>query len=279
VNRRPPQARDRLRRRANVRRPVRDRNRKKPNVAAWIRLGLVTILAAQGLRVAFTSPRLTLAEVRVAGSGRLSPEQVTRLGAIPVGQNIFRVNLVRVSERLRGVPFVEEAVVSRELPAAIAVELRERRPAFQIVSEGRLFHADRGGVVFQQIKAVTGEMPLLSLPAKEVPELGGKLRPELVRAVWECDRLAGAEGLDVRKMRVDGSGELWLNIVTFPTGEANRSLLQVRVGRIAELPQKFRDIRHTLTGWPDLTTRAAYLNVMCAGRPAYLRLTRETSSR
>ena len=30
-------------------------------------------------------------------------------------------------------------------------------------------------------------------------------------------------------------------------------------------------IRLVLNNWPDLTARASYLNVMCAGRPAYLR--------
>jgi hypothetical protein len=73
-------------------------------------------------------------------------------------------------------------------------------------------------------------------------------------------------------MRIDGSGELWLNVATSAANPAVKSDLQVRIGRSTDLPAKFQDIRNSLAGWPGLVSAAAYLDVMCAGSPAYMRL-------
>jgi hypothetical protein len=246
-------------------------NRRKPDWLAVTRTVLIVALAAQGLRVAFASPRLRLQEVRVTGTQRFTPEHVLRLGGIPVGQNIFRVNLVKVAERLQGEPVIQEAILTRELPGTLNVELRERVPAFQIRVAGQQarLEADREGVVFQRAQAPVGKLPLLEIPAKSLPALGQRVPQQWVRTVWECVKLAKKEQLTIRDMRVDEAGELWLNIATFPTSPEARPSLPVIVGRATELPEKFRNIRQVLQGVPDLTVSAQYLNVMCAGKPAY----------
>jgi hypothetical protein len=76
-------------------------------------------------------------------------------------------------------------------------------------------------------------------------------------------------------MRVDASGELWLNVEATPTKQTAPAILKVRVGRSTELPEKFRDIRLALASRPDLPGSASYLDVMCAGRTAYAPLPEE----
>jgi len=256
-----------------------ERNRKKPDFVAAFRFLLLTLLVAQCLRVAFTSPRLRLQEVKVTGTGRLTPAQVREIGNVRLGQNIFCVNLTRVSRRMLGQPFIREAVVTRELPNALNVTLRERTPFLQAQAGAKLFHADEDGVVFQEAGARTSGMPTLELPARALPPLGKKLGAETLRTVRDCLRLARKETLDVRKMRIDEGGELWLNIATSPTSHASNPGLEVRVGRATELPEKFRDIRQALAARPDLPATATYLNVMCAGRTAYLRLSENPQDR
>jgi POTRA domain-containing FtsQ-type protein len=272
-----------------------DRNRKKWDVPGTVRCILLVLLVAQCLRVAFASPRLRMKEVTVTGTRRFTPDQVRRLGQIPLERNIFAVNLVQVSDRLLANPVVQEAVATRVLPDRLHVDIRERVPALQITltpektesnrsdepthqpedtddrdpdsGEPMILHADREGVVFQKSGAVTDGLAHLEIPAADLPALGQKLRADHVRTVHECVRLAKKEGLRLRRMRVDGVGELWLNIATYPTSPT-QTALTVRVGRSTELPEKFRDIHQALLGWPDLPARAAYLNVMCAGYPA-----------
>jgi hypothetical protein len=100
--------------------------------------------------------------------------------------------------------------------------------------------------------------------------LGQALDPALSGAVLQCVRLARKERLALGKMRVDASRELWLNVPTSSGEGAPPAGLDVRLGRIVDLPEKFRDIRQCLTAWPELMTTAAYLNVMSPGNPAKL---------
>lgn len=284
MNRRPPQPRDRS---PLKRRDRRDRNRKKPDWVAGLRSLLILVLIAQSLRVAFASPRLRLQEIRVQGTTRLTAADVAREGGVPLGQNIFRVNLVRVSEGLLKDPVIRDAVVTRELPNSLNVEIRERTPAYEVACRGVRWDVDRENVLFRKSQGYMQGQALLEVQPADLPKPGHKVRADLAKARTECVKLAKKEGLDLRHLRVDGAGELWLNIETSPTKmaapaasserdeaapetAANPGRLKVRLGRATELPQKFRDIRQALQGWPNLTATAAHLDVMCAGRPAYM---------
>lgn len=257
----------------------RERNRKKPDILGSVRLVLVVLLLGECLRVAFASPRLRLREIAVTGRPPLTAEEAARLGGVPLGRNIFAVNLVRVSRNLRRNPRIREAVVTRQLPDTLKIELSERVPALQVLAGGRVFLADREGVLFEEGRAAGPELPRLEIDPAHLPPLGGALPPEQVAAVRECVHLAEREGLALAGISVDGHGELWLNVDAYPASRSGSSPLRVRVGRPTELPEKFRDIRQVLQGWPDLPARAAYLDVMCAGRPAYLQARDPADSR
>jgi hypothetical protein len=256
-----------------------DRNRKRTDLLVPLRNVLLLLLVAQCLRVAFTSPRLRLREIRVTGSSRLSVAQVRELGNIQLGENVFRVNLAQVSRRMLTEPYLRDAIVTRELPDAINVRLEERTPALQIACNGAIFDADPDGVVFQRARQVAADQPLLEIPARELPPLGGKLLEKHLALIRECSDLAKQHRLAVHKLHIDEGEELWLNVATSgtPSSDSGTSApadnpgpkeLSVRLGRATELPEKFRDIQKALAGWPDLLSSANYLNVMCPGRPA-----------
>ena len=300
MNRRPPQMRERDPRehpRERTRIPAgerRTRNRRKPNVWGTLRLLAMTLLLAEGLRVAFWSPRLSLREVKLTGSTRYSAADLVRMGQIPVGRNIFGVNLARVHDRLLKDPVLGEVEVTRDFPDRLLISVVERVPALQITGAGKVLHADREGVVFQTAPAARPELPTVELPGSRCPKLGDRLDPELNRAAWQCVGLARKEGLTARKLRVDGNGELWLHIVILdgagnqrPAGDAQTESaprtasagsetaapalpadLPVRLGRPTELAEKLRDVRMTLEGAPQVA-RATYLDVMSAGNPFF----------
>lgn len=268
MNRKPPHARDA--RFAAARRERRERNRKKPDVLGAVRVVLSLLLVTQCLRVAFTSPRMRLQDVKVSGTQRLSPADVQRLGRVPLGQNVFRCNLVRVSDHLRTDPIIKDAVVTRELPGTLRVAVTERVPALQIMAGADRFDADGEGFVFRRAAALKRDLPLLQVPPKKLPSIGQKLAPNVFKAARECSRLAKAQGLQLRNLRVDEGEELWLNVETTPRDPSAPRELAIRLGRDTDLPDKFRDIQQILLGWPEVTAKASYLNVMCAGNPYYM---------
>jgi hypothetical protein len=264
----PPSSREVNRRTTLTRSERRSRNRRRTDLLPLLRALLALVLALQCVRVALASPRLTLVDLRVAGSEQFSAEDLIRIGDIGVGENVFRTNLVRVSENLRREPLIAGAVVTRELPGALRIELTEREPAF-VVSYGQTrMEADRTGVVFKIAEKRDPPLPVLQLAPKTSLKVGAQVPPELVEQFWECVRLAEEEQLALARVRIDALGDLWLNVRT-PRNRATDGVLRVRVGRATELPEKIRDVRQALLAWPDLPERAEYLNVMCAGRPAY----------
>lgn len=290
MNRRPPQPRDR----STVTRRIRPKNRRKPDFLALFRNLLMLVLIAQSLRVAFASPKLRLKEVSLQGTQRLTAADVVKLGHVPVGQNVFRVNLVKVAESLEKDPIVRRAIVTRDLPNRLNVEIKERKPVYQVSCAGARYDIDDEGVLFRQNKAYIQGKPILEVPENLLPKPGEKLRGDIAKAYDESGKLAKKNTLDLRHLRVDQGGELWLNIATSPVksqpdGDSQQvagaqtdgqnggqttaqtgGRLKVRVGRFTDLPQKFRDIHQALQGWPDLTATAAHLDVMCPGRPAYM---------
>lgn len=282
MNRRPPQPRERevtRRGSAPAARPVRkharpewrDRNRRKPDLIALVRSGLMLLLIGQCLRVAFTSPRLQLSRVEVRGTARFTPAQIAALGHIELGQNMFRVNLSRVADYLEREPLIRDAAVTRQLPNTLQVELKERVPALQLTSAatpGACFQADAEGVVFQKVPRPDPKLPLAELAPKLLPKVGDSLRPDLTAAIQECAELARKEKLAVSKIRVDAPEKLWLNVVTpaFPSRPART--LAVFLGRAVDLPAKFEDIRNLLQSSNAKVASAETLIVMTAGHPS-----------
>lgn len=292
MNRRPPQPREREapRRsgtptarpvRKHARREWRDRNRRKPDVMALIRSGLVLLLIAQCLRVAFTSPRLELSRVEVRGTERFSPKQVAELGHVELGQNMFRVNLSRVAQQLEKEPLIRDATVTRQLPNTLQVELKERAPALQLasaVAPGAWFQVDEDGVVFQKVTQPNLKLPQAEIAPKLLPKVGGSLRPDLTAAIQECAELARREKLTVSKIRVDEPEKLWLNVVTPASPSRPAGSLAVFLGRATDLPAKFQDIRNLLQSSHSQVASAEYLNVMTAGHPSYRQAKAEPST-
>jgi hypothetical protein len=85
-------------------------------------------------------------------------------------------------------------------------------------------------------------------------------------------------------MRVDAARELWLHVAApkaaivedseTPAAPARGELL-VRIARPTDIPAKLNDVQQALLAWREWGTDAKYLDVMCAGQPAYKQLSGE----
>src|SRR5207248_3261508 len=79
-------------------------------------------------RFFFDNPDYRLNTVDVQTDGTLQREQILRAAELHEGENIFRVNLSDVHDRLQQLPQVDEVQVVRKLPAEIDIKLVERKP-------------------------------------------------------------------------------------------------------------------------------------------------------
>ena len=102
-------------------------------IAGW--MGYSKVMASEGLQVE---------RVDVRGSHFLSEGEVRELMEPALGTNILAVNIHDLKRRLRASPWVADATVTRALPNALQVEIRERVP-LALAEVERLFLMDGEG--------------------------------------------------------------------------------------------------------------------------------------
>src|SRR5437762_5280905 len=101
---------------------VQYRNRKF--LVAFSKIALVLALIAgiyvggrfAAKRFFLDNPEYKLSAIEVQTDGTLQREQILTVADLREGENIFRVNLARVHDRLQDLPQVDEVEVLRKLP-------------------------------------------------------------------------------------------------------------------------------------------------------------------
>ena len=120
----------------------------------------LSMLCVLGYRALLSSPLLQVTRIQVSGCQRLDPQAVIQQAEIPSGVNILSLDLKDVSHRLTNHPWVATALVSREIPDRIRIEIKERSPVV-LVKGPQFYLMDPQGVCFA--RAVPGEHPGLPI--------------------------------------------------------------------------------------------------------------------
>jgi POTRA domain, FtsQ-type len=252
------------------------RNRRRANSSQIAGRVILTILAAQGLWTAFHAPQLRVRRVEVVGANRLGAARVAKLAGVPLGRNIFGVNLFRARMAVETDPLVESASVTRALPDAVRILVRERRPIFTVSYAGQYFEADGAGILFRRVPKPTPRLPVLGLRNVGPAHLGGRLSPSIMNPALACLRLTARDRMLLCEIDIDGPHELWLNMTVSSRPSAVSAAgppgkeLRIRLGRPEDLSLKLEDARKILAGRPQVLEDARYLDVSCAGRPVYM---------
>jgi cell division protein FtsQ len=124
--------------------------------------GAAVVLAASvavawgARRYILTSPRFAVRTVLVEGNGRRSAEQLATAGGVAVGKNIFALDLAQAAASIMTDPWIENAKVTRKLPATIHIAVAEREARAVVTIGGELYLVTREGDLF---KRLSGEDP------------------------------------------------------------------------------------------------------------------------
>ncbi len=98
----------------------------------------------------------------VAGTQRLSADQLLRQADIRHGSNILAINLFVARNRLLNHPWIAEASVKREIPNGIRISIKEHTPV-AVVDLGRKFLISAKGFIFKERESSDPEnLPLIS---------------------------------------------------------------------------------------------------------------------
>jgi len=197
------------------RKAVQHRNRRL--LVVFSKIALVILLAGGiyvGARVAakrffIDNPDYKLSNIEVQTDGTLQRDQILNVAGLREGENIFRVNLARVHERLQELPQVDEVEVVRKLPAEIDVRIVERKPIGWITNEKQIadpfasdaaFLVDARGVLMKEKKLLPEYLglPLILGCVSESLEAGKIVESPEARAALELLRLSTRSFMQTR---------------------------------------------------------------------------------
>ncbi len=197
------------------RKAVQHRNRKVLVVFSKIALVLALLAGIYvGARLAakrffIDNPDYKLSVIEVQTDGTLQREQILSVADLREGENIFRVNLGRIHDRLQELPQVDEVEVIRKLPAEIDIRIVERKPVGWITSEKQIadpfasdaaFLVDARGVLMKEKKLLPEYLglPLILGCASESLEAGKTVALPETKAALELLRLSTRSFMQTR---------------------------------------------------------------------------------
>jgi cell division protein FtsQ len=113
----------------------------------------LSYLGARGFQILRNSNVFILHNVQVSGATKTDPEEIKKL--IYASQsNALKVDLRQIKLRLESHPWIQNAILWRELPGTIRVHILERKPV-AIVSAGNLYLVDSAGHVIETLARAT----------------------------------------------------------------------------------------------------------------------------
>ena len=160
-------------------------------------------------RFFFDNPDYSLSTIDIQTDGTLQREQILHTADLREGENVFRINLSDVHDRLQQLPQVDEVQVVRKLPAEIDIKLTERKPIAWITSERDIadpfssdvaFLVDARGVLMKEKKLLPEYLglPLISGCTSESLEPGKIVESYEAKAALELLRMSTRSFMQTR---------------------------------------------------------------------------------
>src|SRR5881392_2810361 len=160
-------------------------------------------------RFFFENPEYQLKTIEVQTDGTLQRDQIVEVADLHEGENIFKINLARVHDRIQQLPQVDDVQVVRKLSGEINIRVVERKPVAWLTSEKEFsdpfvsdaaFLVDARGVLMKQKKLLPEYLglPLILGCSSESLEAGKVIESPEAKNALELLRLSARSFLQMR---------------------------------------------------------------------------------
>ncbi len=107
-------------------------------------------------------PCFDISKIHIEQNKLFNDTEICKLAGLSYQQNIFQVDTNKLKERIEKQPYIKNAVVYKQLPSTIHIDLQER-VKFALVNAGALFIVDDEGVVLEKLnKRPWPNLPIIS---------------------------------------------------------------------------------------------------------------------
>jgi len=117
--------------------------------------------------VLLQSPLFLIKKIDVRGNSLLTAGEISGISGITPGVNIFKADLKKGVERVKTLPLIKEADISRKYPGTVIITVRERIPVAMVAADGSFVELDHTGHYLRQGKAGAAGLPVITgVPVK-----------------------------------------------------------------------------------------------------------------
>ena len=117
----------------------------------WAIGGALVVLAAVIVWLFYYSSAFAVSGVRVSGADTVPVATIEQEAAAPVGTPLAKVDLRSIADRLRTIPAVADAQVTRAWPNKIVIVVTERVPVVVVTDGSRFELVDATGATFKTV--------------------------------------------------------------------------------------------------------------------------------
>lgn len=109
------------------------------------------------------APYFNIKNIVISGNEAVAKEDIIKLTGIESGQNIFKLNLVKVQYTIKENPLFEKVRVKKCLPDKVEVQVEERKPAAFLNLKGDFYLVSENGIIFKKLSSVIYEnLPIIT---------------------------------------------------------------------------------------------------------------------
>ncbi|MBC7765550.1 MAG: FtsQ-type POTRA domain-containing protein [Hyphomonadaceae bacterium] len=135
--------------------------RKKKRRIFWTKPRILILMVAALVLCVLFLPIFQFNTFVVTGNKNLQREQIMDKASVAAGTNLFRINLKRVKDNIKRLPYVEEVEVHRKLPDQISIEVKERTPMYQVAFNGVFLILSEKNEVLEIVSKMRAGIPQL----------------------------------------------------------------------------------------------------------------------
>jgi cell division protein FtsQ len=139
----------------------------------------------------FFSSVLLIESVEIEGNESVSARRVLEVADVPLGEQMARVDLDEVRDRVAGLPPVEEVDVSRSWPHVVTVAVVERTAVAVVERTASYDLVDAHGVLFREVSGPRPGLPTIVTDdrraASEAAEVVAVLPVDLAERVEQVE--------------------------------------------------------------------------------------------
>ncbi len=180
-------------------------------------------------------PFFTLKEIKLTGASYLTKEDIMKIANIYPGEPLFELETDQVAGRLSNDLRIEEVTVRRDLPSALEVTIKERKPVATIVCDYGYLDLDRNGKVIDSYKTLkTMQIPMITGATVRDLYIGDDVDDETIKNV-----LTFLQKLD--EASLNKLSEISIKDGNYLVAYTNTDkAVQIRIGKLERIEEKAR---------------------------------------